>query len=291
MSNSTTSYICKQCGDTFEPRSKSGTRPTFCRKHDCAAKRVEYNTPRTCGYCDAPVVHKNPKARGPLPKWCSEFCRYEARKKREEESGLAATNKLKYEAKLVTSRAETKKRQEENARPCPYCETLMTSPWRVQCGSAECKRKFNAKRAREFFKQFKEDTGLSYAAVNDRRYELTCLGCGQQWETRCPDSKYCSNTCQAEYEYGVERGTRVRGYIADSVRFSVYLRDGWICRLCNESVDRFAVHPEPLAPTIDHIIPVSKGGTDDEYNLRLAHSSCNTKRNVTPDEVWFSRIA
>lgn len=32
----------------------------------------------------------------------------------------------------------------------------------------------------------------------------------------------------------------------------------------------------PDAPTIDHIIPVSKGGTNDESNLQTAHWSCNS---------------
>jgi hypothetical protein len=236
-------------------------------------------TSRVCWYCGDPIERRG--SRGPLPKYCGEKCKHTKKNELAKERGV-------YAAKLAESREKNQKRREENARPCPYCGTLMTSPWRKQCGAPDCKRKFNADRAREFFKKFKEDNGVAYKTVK-LRFTRTCLGCGQTWEACGPKIKYCSNTCQAEYEYGAERGTRVRGYIPDTVRFSIYLRDGWVCRLCDEPVDRFAVHPKSLAPTIDHVIPVSRDGTDDEYNLRLAHSSCNTRRNVTPDEVWFSR--
>ena len=33
--------------------------------------------------------------------------------------------------------------------------------------------------------------------------------------------------------------------------------------------------------TVDHVIPRSKGGTDDKRNLRLAHNLCNNQRNDT----------
>lgn len=37
--------------------------------------------------------------------------------------------------------------------------------------------------------------------------------------------------------------------------------------------------------TFDHLIPVSKGGTDEIENLRLAHYECNQLKNdMTPEE-------
>lgn len=53
-------------------------------------------------------------------------------------------------------------------------------------------------------------------------------------------------------------------------------RDGWKCHLCG-----LPVHPTGRgkgSATIDHVIPVSKGGSNALENLRLAHSSCNFKR-------------
>ena len=49
-----------------------------------------------------------------------------------------------------------------------------------------------------------------------------------------------------------------------------------ICALCGEPVDKRIKYPDPYAATIDHIIPVSKGGhPSDLENLQLAHFKCN----------------
>lgn len=41
--------------------------------------------------------------------------------------------------------------------------------------------------------------------------------------------------------------------------------------------------------TIEHLVPVSKGGTDDESNLLLAHAACNVERATDTDRqpLWF----
>lgn len=37
--------------------------------------------------------------------------------------------------------------------------------------------------------------------------------------------------------------------------------------------------------TLDHVIPISKGGTDEVSNYQLAHLACNQlKDNMTPEE-------
>jgi len=43
--------------------------------------------------------------------------------------------------------------------------------------------------------------------------------------------------------------------------------------------------------TIDHWIPLSKGGTDDIDNLRLAHRKCNTlKADILPGSSKYQLI-
>jgi hypothetical protein len=57
-------------------------------------------------------------------------------------------------------------------------------------------------------------------------------------------------------------------------------RDGWKCQLCGDAFDDPSpVHPDRRSVTIDHIVQVWKGGTDDLANLRLVHRICNMKRN------------
>ena len=48
-----------------------------------------------------------------------------------------------------------------------------------------------------------------------------------------------------------------------------------ICGICGQPVDKSLKFPHPMSPTVDHIIPCAKGGSDDLDNLQLAHRACN----------------
>jgi hypothetical protein len=51
-------------------------------------------------------------------------------------------------------------------------------------------------------------------------------------------------------------------------RFEVFKRDGFVCQYCGG-------HPPDKTLEVDHIIPVSKGGTDDLHNLITSCFDCN----------------
>ena len=49
-----------------------------------------------------------------------------------------------------------------------------------------------------------------------------------------------------------------------------------VCALCGKPVDKSLKYPHPECATVDHIIPVSKGGHPSAIdNLQLAHFRCN----------------
>lgn len=52
-------------------------------------------------------------------------------------------------------------------------------------------------------------------------------------------------------------------------------RDGWICGICGKAVDRDLTFPDPMSPSIDHVLPRSLGGSDDPSNLSVCHLRCN----------------
>lgn len=53
-----------------------------------------------------------------------------------------------------------------------------------------------------------------------------------------------------------------------------------VCGICGKPVDFTKKFPHPLSPTIDHIIPISKGGhPSDIDNLQLAHRCCNREKS------------
>ena len=67
-------------------------------------------------------------------------------------------------------------------------------------------------------------------------------------------------------------------WIDPKVRVEIYERDGWLCHLCNEPVERAAHFNDDLAPSLDHLKPRSKGGSDDPDNLATSHRLCNSRR-------------
>ena len=64
----------------------------------------------------------------------------------------------------------------------------------------------------------------------------------------------------------------------------VYLRDGWKCQICKKRVDKEFKWPDPMFASLDHIIPLSKGGTHTYNNVQLVHLKCNLRKynNIVP---------
>ena len=61
------------------------------------------------------------------------------------------------------------------------------------------------------------------------------------------------------------------GSMDKAKRYQVYLRDGGICQICGQPVN-------PDNWQIDHIVPLARGGADDESNWQLAHPKCNRQK-------------
>lgn len=52
-----------------------------------------------------------------------------------------------------------------------------------------------------------------------------------------------------------------------------------MCQICNAPVLTDAIYPEPLSPTIDHIVPLSRDGKHQADNVQLAHWLCNARKS------------
>ena len=61
----------------------------------------------------------------------------------------------------------------------------------------------------------------------------------------------------------------------------VYDRDGWGCGLCGEPVDPEAKYPDPMCPSLDHVIPLVPGGGHSRANTQLAHWYCNVRKGAS----------
>ena len=65
----------------------------------------------------------------------------------------------------------------------------------------------------------------------------------------------------------------------------VFERDGWICGLCGESVDSSLSWPHPQSASLDHVLPLSRGGPHSKANSQLAHLSCNVIKGARIDDT------
>ncbi len=69
-------------------------------------------------------------------------------------------------------------------------------------------------------------------------------------------------------------------------------RDGWSCWLCGGEINPDAPVGSPSSPSIDHVVPKSRGGKTEMSNLRLAHRRCNGHRgNHLPELRWPAEFA
>jgi len=60
----------------------------------------------------------------------------------------------------------------------------------------------------------------------------------------------------------------------------IYERDGWRCQLCGEPVDPHSTWPDPLYPSLEHIVPLAAGGKHSRANTQLAHWICNVRKGA-----------
>jgi 5-methylcytosine-specific restriction endonuclease McrA len=118
-----------------------------------------------------------------------------------------------------------------------------------------------------------------------------CRRCGE-WFTGKRNGPvtpaFCSGRCSRADIRAQRRAQEAGVKITKGRRWAVHERDGWICRICGDPVNRDAAVPALDAPVIDHRIPLAAGGEHSEANWQTAHYYCNS---VKRDQVGFDFAA
>lgn len=126
-----------------------------------------------------------------------------------------------------------------------------------------------------------------------RNKVIRCVECGEEFEMKSSKSKYCSEKCLNRamsriQEIRKRKRIKQNGRIDYGVTLTKLIkRDKNICQICGQACDEqdYTLDRErnfiagELYPSIDHIIPVSKGGTHTWDNVQLAHHYCNSIKN------------
>ena len=140
-----------------------------------------------------------------------------------------------------------------------------------------------------------------------------CEECGCEFQSRRNGqsstgwTRYCSRACAAKAQC-VHEGSYGAGRVARAVAASrrrrlllnaapwdgiadsaILDRDHWTCRIpvClygSRRISKSRKYPDGRSASVDHILPLSLGGDDTQYNKRAAHLSCNVARGNQTDE-------
>lgn len=134
------------------------------------------------------------------------------------------------------------------------------------------------------------------------KYRLTrdfsprvCERCGAEFNPKTADQMFCSIDCQRKVQHRKENAKRRinrRAKIHDALvdpditLERVFEKDNGICYLCGDAcewIDFTDADGVFIAgdsyPSIDHVIPLAKGGKHEWGNVRLAHMYCNTLKS------------
>jgi 5-methylcytosine-specific restriction endonuclease McrA len=274
--------VCNKCGEGFTPRCPTGPAPKTC--YSCRS--------RVCLHCGSTFDRKLKKdKRKDRGDYCNRKCAGAARRAgkrsgrwKEAQELRACRAKVKPSQRMYAAMQEVMRKHLQSIanlyqalhdyRPCLNCggppkdhareQTMFCSilcaaeyPHEVQCGSC----------GKPFVKN----------GMQGRRNPL-CHTCKRKQINKQKRS-YGKGIRERAIRFGVERVPYRRDDVFD--------RDGWHCQLCQCDLlrkwtyNKTTLAPHPKNATIDHIVPMSKGGADAEWNVQACCFECNGRKSAT----------
>ena len=125
----------------------------------------------------------------------------------------------------------------------------------------------------------------------ERFRDVECAYCENHFLSKKQRAKFCSRECLKKFSNKERDNVRreqlkKNGKYEWSITIPKLIKRDKVCKLCGRAVDITDIvdaKGTKIAgdnyPSIDHIIPVSKGGTHTWDNVQLAHRGCNTNKN------------
>jgi hypothetical protein len=117
-----------------------------------------------------------------------------------------------------------------------------------------------------------------------KEYSRECIVCGKSFTTYRPSKFTCCDECK-QNRLLERRIPKEQIVDADITVKALFKRDGGICYLCGKPCDFDDIDKAKNAigrnyPSIDHMIPVVRGGLHSWKNVKLAHVGCNASKGA-----------
>jgi len=147
-------------------------------------------------------------------------------------------------------------------------------------------REYRHEHRDEIRERRRESTRAYRKANNDKRTEYN-----RQWRsehrthTRERDRKWRQRNIDRARSYGIHRYAREKNapgnYDASDIR-RIFDEQTGLCAYCKRDLIETGYH-------VDHITPLTKGGTNYPDNLCLSCPKCNVNKNARTPEQWTNR--
>lgn len=150
-----------------------------------------------------------------------------------------------------------------------------------------CGKEFKSKRQiKKYCSPTCTNRGKSGKGAYKQPYTAECVVCGKQFETIRDDAKTCSRACR----FAVNNKKR-KDYFRELKRISrydpsitverVYQKYHGDCNECGKHLTFNTDYNGDDYPTIDHVIPLSKGGVHEWNNVQLLCRKCNVYKKAS----------
>lgn len=295
-----TKYACQRCSKGFSGRKRKycgyecQRRDAFARKcvHRgvCAVCGVEWaGKPRPQATCSISCAQKfRAAAEGRTSQRTCVGCGCQFKKKKgggcaglycSRECAFACKRQLSSEKKTVRQEARQALLR-DSRRPCGCCHKEFESLQpRARYCSARCRAQGMREEWRSSPRAFRcKGCGTAVlAGYGDKRRAFCSPECCCKSQRRAAQLADRVRYRQARKRQAETRKSRLKG--GESIDpLMVFREEQWTCWLCHNPIAKDEAAPHPLSPTVDHVIPLAKGGPHTRDNLRCAHFICNARR-------------
>lgn len=280
---------CKGCEATIDVTRKLGQRGRnrlFCteqctRRHhnslirDKIRSKPKLPKPQRFDVIECAVCHEfdirplwRSGGHGSQPRqFCSDACKRLA-------AAMVATPRFWSECQTCRQMAELTQGQKH----CPKCRSARRYESACYCCDAVVVRSAMTRKKPCCEDCYRGGVALTKEFwVADRPYE--CRGCSREFDPKQPQQEWCSEGCRNRFHTHAKRVRHRKAMVDEDISIGgVYERSNGVCGICCGEVDLSIPCPHPMSASIDHVIPLAKGGLHKWGNVQLAHFGCNSRK-------------